>query len=393
MRVGIICGATDGGKSGISVYTQKVLEAMVSENSSNDLVLFRFEEDTFLTENIPHPIETVFIHSAFQKPVLSIVWHIFILPFLSLYYSIDRVFLPAGNRRLTLWSPVPVIATVHDLSQLHIEGKYDGFRMFYVTRVLPFLMTQLDHIIAISQSTANDIMEYCHIPQSRITVVYNGIDHAKFSSAKDDSTSRARLKERYGIDGSYVLYVSRIEHPGKNHTGLLNAWKDFIQDPRYSSTKLVLCGAPWPGSEPVFTLCEDLGLSDSVIFTGFADKPDLPLLYTCATCFVLPSFFEGFGLPLLEAMAAHTPVLCSNSSSLPEVAGDGAILFDPEHPSQITDALKKIFGDKLARDFLVDKGSAQVKTFTWENTASQSLELITLELEGMKKWRSGTVNP
>jgi glycosyltransferase involved in cell wall biosynthesis len=388
MKVGIICSAADGGKSGISIYIKNVVKAMSKGNREHSLVLFRFREDSFVSEGIEDRFQTVFISSCFNKPLLSILWHLFILPFIAMYYRLDTVFLPAGNRRLSFWCPCRVVATVHDISQLHIKGKYDGFRMFYATKVLPWLMGRVDRIIAISKSTMTDIVEHAHISPEKISIVYNGIDTQTFRPL-DSPEARERLKLRYGIDSPYVLYVSRIEYPGKNHCGLIEAFAELLKtNDEYKSFKLVLSGAPWAGSEPVFDLVKDLNIEDNVIFTGFADKSDLPVLYSCASCFALPSHFEGFGLPLLEAMACHTPVICANTSSLPEVAGNAALFFDPHSTKEIKDALIKVLGNKLARDELVAKGKLRIDEFSWESTGMKTFECLYSNSEGNELWTS-----
>lgn len=386
MKIGIICAAADGGKSGISIYLRKIVESLVEQAGDHELILFRFKADAFVSEGLEDNFRTMFISSFFNKPLFSILWHLLILPLLAWYYSLDVVFLPAGNRRLTFWCPCEVVTTVHDISQLHIRGKYDSFRMFYATKVLPYLMSRVNRIIAISQSTMKDIVDHAHIAPEKISVVYNGIDLTTFNP-QDSSASRERLKVRYGIDTPFVLYVSRIEHPGKNHYGLIKAWGELLRsNSQYKSYKLVCCGEAWPGAEPVFDLVKEKHLEDSVIFTGFADKCDLPLLYSCATCFALPSYYEGFGLPLLEAMACHTPVICANTSSLPEVAGNAALLFNPDSTQEMEQALLKVLGHKLARDLLVKEGKKRTQQFTWENTGKQTLKCILSTSERTETW-------
>lgn len=386
MKIGLICAAADSGKSGISIYLRKTVESLAEQAGDHELILFRLKADEFLSEGLEDKFRTIFISSIFEKPVFSILWHLLILPFLAWYYSLDVVFLPTGNRRLTFWCPCEVVTTVLDISQLHIKGKYDSFRMFYATKILPYLMTRVDRIIAISEATKKDVVEHAHIAPEKISVVHCGVDLTTFSP-QDSSESRERLKVRYGIDGPFVLYVSRIEHPGKNHYGLIKAWGELLRSSsQYKNYKLVCCGEAWPGVEPVFDLVKEMNLEDSVIFTGFADKCDLPLLYSCATCFALPSYFEGFGLPLLEAMACHTPVICANTSSLPEVAGNAALLFDPDSTKEMKEALSKVLGYKLARDLLIEEGKKRTQQFTWENSGKQTLKCILAKSERTNTW-------
>ena len=376
MRIGVTCSAGDGGKSGISTYLKQIIGNMAKVNCSDELYLFIGSDDDFLEEVIPKNAVVHRISGLFAKPVTNIFWHLFLLPILCWWYRLDVLFLPAGNRRLTLWAPCEAVATVHDLSQLHVSNKYDGFRLFYVLRLLPYLMRRMSRIITVSESTALDVRKYAKVENDHISVVHNGIDRSNYQPQKEGK-DRERLSRRYGIDSPYILYTSRLEHPGKNHLRLLEAFERIQKENEHlSKFKLVCVGAPWPGAEAIFQRVEELDLEEQVIFTGYADYEDLPRLYSCAECFVFPSLFEGFGLPLLEAMSCHVPVACSNVSSLPEVAGEAAEYFDPEKPEAIAEAILNVCSCHERAEELVRLGKKRVAHFSWARCAQETISTI-----------------
>jgi glycosyltransferase involved in cell wall biosynthesis len=280
------------------------------------------------------------------------------------------VFLPSGNRRLGIRYGVPSVATVHDLSQLHVPQKYDAARMFYATRVLPALIGRQDRVVTVSSSTRADVLDRTSVGTERIDVVPNGVDLTRYSALGAGDV--APVMQRLGIDQPYVLYVARLEHPGKNHVTLLQAYARLRA--QGIEHKLVLAGPRWDGAEAIDAEVTRLGLEQHVVFLGFVATADLPALYAGAAAFVFPSLYEGFGIPLLEAMACGTPCCVANVSSLPEVAGDAALLFDPRDPAAIADAMHRLLSDALLRTRLRRRGLERCKEFTWDRSAQGVLD-------------------
>ena len=173
----------------------------------------------------------------------------------------------------------------------------------------------------------------------------------------------------------FILYTSRIEHPGKNHARLIRAFAELKRKERIPH-QLVLAGTDRERADEVHRIAEESGFAKDILFTGFVASEDLPLLYQAADLFVFPSLYEGFGLPILEAMACGTPVACSRISSMPEVAGDAAVLFDPEEEGSIASAIRSIItGTDLRRD-LAARGLERSRQFSWARTAAQTLGVI-----------------
>ena len=372
MKIGISAFAADGGKSGISQYMINVLQRLPRLDTNVRCVIFVPAAERELFEPAPAGSEIVSVPDWMAHPVASILWHLSIYPLLLQRHHCDCAFLPAGNRRLGMWYGVPSVSTIHDLSQLHVDGKYDVLRMFYIRRVLPLMMQRLTRLVSVSNSTRRDLVDHAGIRPERIRVAYNGADLASFANTVH-AEARETIATAMGIDAPFILYTARLEHPGKNHVRLLEA-AALLKQRGLLSHKLVLAGSDWNGAAVIKDRIVQLGLSDDVITTGFVDAQLLPPLYAAADLFVFPSLFEGFGIPLLEAMAAGTAVCAANVSSIPEVVGDAALLFDPRDPDDIARQLQRLLQDSALRQQLVARGRQRARQFSWDDAASGVLQ-------------------
>uniref|UniRef100_UPI0025E37816 glycosyltransferase family 4 protein n=1 Tax=uncultured Thiodictyon sp. TaxID=1846217 RepID=UPI0025E37816 len=305
-------------------------------------------------------------------PVASLFWHLFMLPAMLRRYGCDVVFMPAGNRRLAWSYGVPSVGTVHDFSQLHVPQKYDAARMFYVMRVLPRMMRRLTRVISVSESTRRDLESFARVPAARIRVIYNGADLKRFAP-RPRAVARAQLPPALKIPDPYILYIARLEHPGKNHVRLLEAFAQLKRDTALPH-KLVLVGGRWSGAEVIKARVVELGLTEQVVFPGFVPDEVIPALYAAADALAFPSLFEGFGIPVLEAMASGTPVCAANASSIPEVVGDAGLLFDPLDVPAITASLARLLQDQELRTRLIAAGIERASHFTWDKAAQGVLE-------------------
>lgn len=375
--IGISLYANDSGKSGISQYMINILAELINVDNDNKYVLFLAKEDRHLFK-VPDSDRFIFVESnnIFNKPVLNIIWHQVVFPILIIKYKIDVLFMPAANRRLTWYKNVPTVGMVHDLCQMHIENKYDSFRMFYVKNLLPFLARRLTKVLTPSQCSKDDVVKFYKISEDKISVVFNGIDHKRYFNRNKNHSKKA-ICGKYSIKPEFILYISRLEHPGKNHVRLISAYAKLKQEQNISH-QLVLVGSKWNGSEVIFKHVKDLGLENDVVFPGFVNNEDLPVLISAADVFVYPSLFEGFGIPIIEAMASSVPVACSNVSSLPEVAGEASLFFNPLDICDISKKLSEILTSIKIQTDLVDKGLKRAKVFNWFNAASQTFDIMKL---------------
>lgn len=309
-----------------------------------------------------------------RRSLANLVWQQLAIPRLCSARKYDLVFFPAANRRVAGWLPCPAVGTFHDLAVLHVPHKYDWPHRLYSLRILPSLVKRLTAVITDSESSKRDLVEYVGLPTERVTVVPLGVDTSRYSP-RDKTEAICRLPKRYGIRAPYLLYISRIEHPGKNHVRLIRAFDRLKADAKVPH-QLVLAGSDWLGAEVVHQEAQSCKSALEIVFTGFVENQHLPDLYSGADGLVFPSLFEGFGLPILEAMSCGVPVACSDTSSLPEVAGDAAILFDPYSVELITEAMARLVTDSSVSKDLIKKGLQRCKEFTWRRAATQTAQVF-----------------
>lgn len=257
-----------------------------------------------------------------------------------------------------------------------------------------------DLIIAISESTKKDLIDFYQINPDKIRVVYPGIDE-KFKSITDKA-GLLETKNKYALPDDFVLYFGTIE-PRKNILGLINAFEEVKKEKQgkvldvnwqgfegvvrgqkdrafdFSKLKLVIAGVRGWLYKEIFEKVKNSEFKDDIIFTGFVEEEDKPYLYNLAKVFVYPSFFEGFGLPPLEAMACGVPAIVSNKSSLSEVVGDSAVMIDPENPNELSWAIKEILENQELSDYLSRRGIEGAKQFNWDKTAKEILRLCESE--------------
>lgn len=373
MNIGISAFGTDRGKSGIGYYTMRLLKEFdrVAPESRFEVFVHREEAGIFVPTS--GHMTAIPMGEHLRHPLANVLWHQVALPRWCRKRKYDVLFLPAGNRRLTLGAPCPTVGVIHDFSSIHVHGKYDRSRIFYITHVLPFLIRRLTRVITVSESSKRDIVEYAGVPDERISVVPEGVDHETFSPGPK-SAAQSRIWDKYKIPSPYILYISRIEHPGKNHIRLIRAFELLKRES--IPHRLVLAGSDWNGAAEVHEAARSSMYAQDIVFPGFIPGPDLVDFYRGSDVFVFPSLYEGFGLPILEAMACGVPVACSDISSLPEVAGDAALLFDPKSEEAIAGALKNLVCDETLRQEIADRGVHRSESFTWEVTAVRTLQIL-----------------
>jgi len=294
----------------------------------------------------------------------------------------DVLFVP--SHVLPLIHPRRCVVTVHDLGYHYHPEAHTLFQNLYLRWSTRYNARSATKVLADSDATRRDLMRYYRIPEERIVVVYPGRDEALTPVSNPQALHS--VHSRYGLSKHYFLYVGTLQ-PRKNLVRLVEAFAALTVAIRAASKQgeeggepvepqLVLAGAKgWLYAE-IFDRARSLGLGDHVVFTGYVPDADLPALLSGALAFVFPSLYEGFGLPVLEAMACGTPVICSNASSLPEVGGDAALLVDPLDVDAWANAMQQILWDPGLRAALVERGMEQVQRVSWERGASEVLRVL-----------------
>lgn len=269
--------------------------------------------------------------------------------------------------------PCPVVVSIHDLSFEHLPETFHRRSRFQLRLTVRSSARRAAKILTLSEHTRRDIIETYGIEPSRITAI--PLAAPRHFYPVDDYRELQRVRHTYGIEGQYILSVGSIQ-PRKNLARLVQAYASLRDT--HSETelpKLVLVGKhAWLYDETLRAL-EKTKVTDSVILTGYVPESDLPPLYSGAICFVYPSYFEGFGLPPLEAMKCGAPVIVGNQTSLPEVVGDAGVTVDPFDVRSIAEAIEKLIKDSALRRELSVKGLRRAEMFDWRKTAQQTLEI------------------
>jgi glycosyltransferase involved in cell wall biosynthesis len=266
-------------------------------------------------------------------------------------------------------SSAPALLTVHDLIFERYPEHHTRRNVLFLRAALPRFVHAAAAIIAVSAHTRRDIVELYGADAAKVHVIHEGID-ARFAPAP--AGEMARVRAAYSPDRPWLLMVGTLE-PRKNHAAALRALRR-LRDEGFPHRLLVVGGEGWLFA-PVYELVHALGLANDVTFTGYVPDGDLPALYSGADAVLMPSLYEGFGFPLLEAMACGAPVVASNCSSLPELAGDAALLVSPVDDAALTHALRLLLTQPALADTLRTRGRARAQTFTWARCAAETAAL------------------
>jgi glycosyltransferase involved in cell wall biosynthesis len=266
-----------------------------------------------------------------------------------------------------LFCPSPSVITIHDLAFLSFPQTFRRLNRAYLTWATRVSARRATRILAVSEATKQEIVRLLGIPPERIVVTYDACEE-RF--APPDPAALEAFRRRAGLPERFILFVSTLE-PRKNVPTLLDAYARIAGS---TDAPLIIGGGKGWLYDAIFAKAEALGLGDRVRFVGFIASEDLPLWYAAATVFTLPSLYEGFGMPLLEAMACGTPVVTTTSSSLPEVVGDAGITVPPTDADALGAALLQVLSDAELRADMRERGLRQAQRFSWRTTAEHTLK-------------------
>ena len=307
---------------------------------------------------------------------LARLWHRLHLPIpvetftggVDLYHATDFVLPPVRSKTRT-------ILTIHDLTFVRVPEATSPPLKRFLDAVVPQSVQRATHVLAVSEATKADLIELYGTPSEKITVLLHGVD-ARFRHVE---TGLAAVQGKYSLpDRPYIFAVGTIQ-PRKNYSRLVKSLA-LVRDRGYDIDLIIAGGRGWLES-PIHEAIRTSNIGNYVHLIGFADDENLPILLSHAACVAFVSLYEGFGLPVLEGMACGTPVVTSNLSSLPEVAGDAALMVDPYNTEAIAQALQQVLDDSDLKASLVQRGYAQAARFSWEDSARQLRQVYTQILE------------
>jgi glycosyltransferase involved in cell wall biosynthesis len=369
MKIGVSTFVLEEGRTGIATYIRELLRYLQIEDTENGYDLLMAAKDEHLIP-ISNAAFTKKVSPSFiNDPFMNLAWHNTVLPMKEGKY--DVLHIPSA-RRIPMVKRTRVVATVHDLAAFSVANKYDTARMFFNRKIVPAMIRRADHIIAVSHFTKKDIVKYTGYPEDRISVIYSGINRDLFQPIEPD-VARDKLQMLHGLDKPFFVYVSRLEHPGKNHIRLIEAFERFKME-NDSAHQLVLVGADWSGAEMIKARAAQSPVKDDILFPGFVPLKSLPLLYSGCDLMIFPSLFEGFGFPVIEALACGAPVICSDTSSLKEIAAGRIPTFDPMQPQSIFECMESAVSQGQS-DEARAVGIETAHTYNWRTTARNVMEV------------------
>ncbi len=351
-------------KVGVSMYTLKLLEYFQRISSAENKFI------VFLKD--PPRDELPFQTAYFKYHVVpgKFGWSQLFLPISLVLKHFTK------NRINVFFSPAhysprfhfcPTVVTIHDLSYFHYPQEFLKKDLYKLKAWTQYSIERAKHIIAVSQTTKKDLVRFYPFTQQKTTVVYNGMEREK--SENVTPSTNFKFLDR----NSYILYVGTLQ-PRKNIVNLIRAFRIFHNtNPLY---KLVIAGKRGWLFDLIFKEAQDLYVNEHIVFPGYVSDEELSTLYRNAFCFVLPSLYEGFGIPVLEAMSYGAPVIASFNSSLPEVGADACLYIDPHSPSDIAEKLEVLKKNSSLRKELIKKGKLRVQSFSWTKCAKETLDVI-----------------
>lgn len=366
IRIGVDYTSAVRQRAGIGRYTRELFTAVAELDRENRYTLFSAGRDS---EDVAWPANFRRRSLPLSDRHLSIVWQRLHLPLpvelitgrIDLYHSPDFVLPPILNATMVL--------TVHDLSFMRHPECSSPPLLNYLMRNVPGSVRRADMLLADSMSTKEDLIDLLNVPPERVHVVYPGVS-PRFAPVTAPVALRA-VARRYHLRRPYILALGTLQ-PRKNFPSLIRAF-DLLRKERGIPHQLVIGGSQGWLYQEIYDTIEALGLNDDVHLAGFVADDDLPAMYSGADVFAFPSLYEGFGIPVLEAMACNTPVVTSRASSLPEVAGDAALMVEPGDIESLAEALGRLVDDDGLRNDLCARGHEQAKRFTWQRAANDLL--------------------
>ncbi len=370
MRIGInLLPWLPGRRGGLETYDRSLVRALVELGTDDHFVLFLSREaHGAMGVSSPRLQEVVCPISSRYRPLRALWEQTRFASYVS-RSGVDVLFCP--HSLLPTRCPVPMVQVVHDLQVFDLPDNFPPVKRAYLHRRLPDSARRAAAIIAVSEFTRQSVIRNLHAPADKISVI--------LEAASPDFTPRseaevAATRQRLGLDRPYLLCLS-TSHKHKHMDRLVRAF-DALKDSWSGPEQLVMAGLPGSGEAEFRAALEQARHRADLVHLGRLPYEQLPPLYTGALGLVFPSCYEGFGLPVVEAMACGCPVACSEAGSLPEAAGDAALFFDSHSDQAVAAAMQRLLAEPELRDDLRRRGRERVKSLTWAETARQTREVL-----------------
>jgi glycosyltransferase involved in cell wall biosynthesis len=363
MNIGIMLRHIESQRGGIGTYTVNLLRNLFPSDRENRYFLF-YRNSAAIGRYDGHPnVREIVVNSR-----TNLTWDQIAVPRAAKEHKIDLIFNPKLS--VPIFASCKVVFVMHGGDWFVFPENYRFWDRAYHKLSTPAYFRRADSIISVSNSASADIVRHTGVDPRKLVTIYHGVGE-HFSPIEDDRR-RGTLRQKYNLPEKYLLYVGQI-YPMKNFSGILKAFSALRKTVPY---KLVVVGKPALKFEKELKLIDTLGLQEDVIRIGWVADEDLPAIYGMATALVFPSLYEGFGIPIIEAMACGCPVLTSNRGATAEVAGDAALLVEPTEVASISEGMHRLIEDADLRERLIAKGLRRCRDFTWENCAKRTIALF-----------------
>ena len=365
----LLSGEAGYRRAGIHQYIVQVLRHLPWEEAEPAYVVFTQQKNLF--EELPG-ITAVSSRLSTQNRLLRILWEQVVWPWQARQQNIDLLHSMAFVTPLL--STCPAVITVYDLSFYHFPERFPALQRLYLSSQTRRSCQRARRIITISESSRQDVHHFLGVPLNRIDVVMPGVDPVYQPLPADEV---AAFRHKQGLE-RFILHVGTLQ-PRKNIPVLIEAMAR-LQEP---DLKLVLVGGKGWLYDDIFQQVQALGLANQIVFTGYVPDDDLPLWYNAAELLVFPSVYEGFGLPVVEAMACGTPVIAANSSSIPEAVGEAGLLFAPNDVETLVNQMTAVLTDINLQNKLRQQGLAHAQTFSWERAGRETAAVYKRALQNL----------
>jgi len=353
---------------GFGWFTHEVVKRIVTQHPEHEFFFFfdrKFDEKFIYSKNIT----PVVINPPARHPFLYYLWFEFGVKKALKKYEIDVFLSPDGY--LSLGSDVKQIPVIHDLSFVHFPDDIPFFNRKYVNYFFPKFAKKAAKIVTVSEYSKQDIVNSFGIEEDKITVAHNGIGDF-FNPINQELKEATRGKFTDGKD--YFLFVSAL-HPRKNIINLFKSF-DVFKNQTKADVKLLMVGEKYWWNQEIKDCFDSLNFKQDIVFTGHVQSSELNDIYCSGLALTYVSYFEGFGIPLAEAMRCELPILASNATSLPEVGGEAAIYVNPFSVEDIKNGMVRLYKDESLRKELIENGKKRAKLYNWQNTADKVWETI-----------------
>ncbi|MCL2043098.1 MAG: glycosyltransferase family 4 protein [Treponema sp.] len=374
MKIGIDTFACDSGKSGVGTYLTQLLRRILPSNDAR-FELFGWEYDRYIYSEFAPNLEFIARCSITGRSA-NAVWHLRRYPQFAQDRAYNACFFPAAHRQPPYKSPCPAIGVVHDMAAYWGTRRTREHLGAILRVVMPNSLRRLDRIIAVSDWVKQELIDLARVRESRIEVVQNGIDHSAFFPRPHSDDESELLIQPFSFRRPYILCVSRIDHPVKNHIRLIRAFGIF-KERTGSPHRLILAGKDSNNASRVYAEAAKSAWKSDIFFTGHFPHESLPDLYSGADFVVFPSMYEGFGMGVIEAMASGIPAACARAASLPETAEHAALYFNPRDPEDMADRMVTLATDRVQYEECRRLGLERAQFFSWDRCIERTFEIIT----------------